>query len=287
MHGGGFTGEGETLLASKVWLDLHSNGIVEIKIGSVEMGQGTLTALPQMVADRLGLPMEMVRYHVPNTAQVANSGPTVASRTVMIVGALLTEAAASLRKVLGAYENLSEYIDAVKAYLKENPQNRFQADYRKPDTVKWDEEHFYGNGYDGYSLGCYVAEVEVDPVDYRVRVNDFYAYNDVGKVVNPIMAEGQVEGGVAQGIGYALYERLVHQEGKVRSTHLSDYVVPLAADLPKLSIDFLNRDGTPKGLGELPMDGPAAAVANALTHAMDSPFDDLPVTQERMEEQCR
>jgi len=287
MHGGGFTGEGETLLASNVWLDLHSDGTVEIKIGSVEMGQGALTALPQMVADALEIPMETVRYHLPNTAQVADSGPTVASRTVMIVGALLVEAATSLRKALGRYENFEAYQDAVKVYLKKHTQNRFQAAYRKPEAVQWDEAHFYGNGYDGYSLGCYVAEVEIDPVDYRVSVRRFYAYNDVGKVINPMMAEGQVEGGVAQGIGYALYEKLVHQEGKVRSTRLSDYVVPLAADLPTLHIGFLNREDTPKGLGELPMDGPAAAVANALTHAMDCAFDDLPVTPESVEALCR
>ncbi len=287
MHGGGFTGDGEILLASKVWLDLHADGVVEIKIGSVEMGQGTLTALPQIVADALGLPMEMVRYHVPNTAQVADSGPTVASRTVMIVGKLLKEAAVSLRKAVGAYRTPAEYRAAVAKYLKEDGQKRFQAAYRKPDNIRWDEEHFYGNGYDGYSLACYVAEVEVDPVDYRVHVKSFYACNDVGKVVNPKMAEGQVEGGVAQGIGYALYERLVHREGKVRSSHLSDYVVPLAADLPELHIAFLNTDDASKGLGELPMNGPAAAVANALGHALGKAFDDLPLTPERVEEKCR
>ena len=287
MHGGGFTGDGEILLASKVWLDLHSDGVVEIKIGSVEMGQGTLTALPQIVADVLGLPMEMVRYHVPNTAQVADSGPTVASRTVMIVGKLLAEAAGSLRSALGEYSSLAEYSDAVATYLKEDGEKCFQAAYRKPDNIRWDEEHFYGNGYDGYSLGCYVAEVEVDPVDYRVRVSDFYAYNDVGRVVNPKMAEGQVEGGMAQGIGYALLERLVHEEGKVRSNHLSDYIVPLAEDLPKLHIAFLNTEDAPKGLGELPMNGPAAAVANALGHALGKAFDDLPLSPEKVEEKCR
>lgn len=287
MHGGGFTGSGETLLASKVWLDLHDNGIVEIRIGSVEMGQGTLTALPQIVADVLALPITMIRYHLPNTAKVADSGPTVASRTVMIVGGLLRQAANALKEALGRYGSDAEYLDAVRGYLKSGAQSRFQAAYQKPDTVQWDEEHFYGNGYDGYSLGCYVAEVEVDPVDYRVRVSDFYAYNDVGKVVNPMMAEGQVEGGVAQGIGYALYERIAHQDGRLRSSRLSDYSVPLAADLPKLHIAFLNTDEPSKGLGELPMDGPAAAIGNALTHALDTAFDDLTITSEVVEQKCR
>jgi len=287
MHGGGFTGSGETLLASEVWLDLKGDGTVEIRIGSVEMGQGTLTALPQMVAEVLELPLTMIHYHLPNTAKVADSGPTVASRTVMIVGELLVQAAGSLKESLGRYSNQSEYLEAVRAYLKNSTESRFRAAYQKPDTVQWDEEHFYGNGYDGYSLGCYVAEVEVDPIDYRVRVSNFYAYNDVGKVINPMLAEGQIEGGVAQGIGYALYERVVHQDGKVKNNRLSDYIVPLAADLPKLHIAFLNRDEPAKGLGELPMDGPAAAIANALTHALDTAFDDLTITPEIVEEKCR
>ena len=287
MHGGGFTGSGETLLASEAWLDLNRDGMVEIRIGSVEMGQGALTVLPQMVAEALELPITMIRYHIPNTAKVANSGPTVASRTVMIVGALLVEAAGSLKNALGPYSNRSEYLEAVRVYLKHRAERRFRALYQKPDTVQWDEEHFYGNGYDGYSLGCYVAEIEVDPVDYRVKVSNFYAYNDVGTVINPVLAEGQVEGGVAQGIGYALYERVVHQDGKVRNNRLSDYIVPLAADLPKLHIAFLGRDEAAKGLGELPMNGPAAAVANAVTHALDTAFDDLSISPEIVEEKCR
>ncbi|MEA1953573.1 MAG: xanthine dehydrogenase family protein molybdopterin-binding subunit [Campylobacterota bacterium] len=287
MHGGGFTGSGETFLASEVWLDLKRDGIVEIRVSSVEMGQGTLTVLPQMVADVLELPITMICYHIPNTAKVADSGPTVASRTVMIVGELLVQAAGSLREALGWYSNQAEYLEAVRVYLKKGAKSRFQASYQKPDTAQWDEEHFYGNGYDGYSLGCYVAEIEVDPIDYRVRVSNFYAYNDIGKVINPKLAEGQIEGGVTQGIGYALYERVVHEDGRVKNNCLSDYIVPLATDLPKLHIAFLGRDEPAKGLGELPMDGPAAAVANALTHALDTAFDDLTITPEIVEEKCR
>jgi CO/xanthine dehydrogenase Mo-binding subunit len=286
MHGGGFTGSGETMLASKVWLDLLDDASAEIRIGSVEMGQGTLTALSQIVADALEIPLDMVRCHAPNTAEVADSGPTVASRTVMIIGELLVQAANRLKEAVGPYGNLQEYIEAVGTYLDSGAGRRFGAAYKKPENIKWDEELFYGNGYDSYSLGCYVAEVEVDPVDYRVRVSDFYAYNDIGKVVNPLMAEGQVEGGVAQGIGYALYERIVYRDGRLKSSRLSDYSVPMAADLPKLKISFLNTDDAAKGLGELPMNGPAAAVANALTHALGSEFDDLVITPEILEQRC-
>jgi CO/xanthine dehydrogenase Mo-binding subunit len=287
MHGAGYTGTGESMLASNVSLTLEADGTVEIRIGSVEMGQGTLTALPQIVADALGIPLELVRYHVPDTAEVADSGPTVASRTVMVVGGLLSQAAAALRAALGDYDSLEQYRTAARRHRENGGPLHFSAAYEKPAHSQWDEELFYGNGYPAYSLGCYVAEVAVDPVDYRVRVTRFYAYNDVGNVINPMMAEGQVEGGVAQGIGYALYERLVYEGGQVRNARLSDYTLPMAPDLPKLEIAFLGTEADSLGLGELPMDGPAAAVANAVTQALGSAFDAIPITPETVELSCR
>ncbi|MEA2091076.1 MAG: molybdopterin cofactor-binding domain-containing protein, partial [Campylobacterota bacterium] len=287
MHGGGFTGIGEELLESEVWLKLQENGIVEIKISSVEMGQGALTVLPQIVAQTLEIPLSMIHYHIPNTTKVANSGPTVASRTVMIVGELISQAAKKLKTAIGKYSNIKEYNQAVQNYLSSKTRDCFTAKYKKPEHIKWNEEKFYGNGYDGYSLGCYVAEVEVDPVTYQTKVTDFYAYSDVGKVINPTLAEGQIEGGVAQGIGYALYERVVYRDGKIKNNHLSDYNIPMASDLPKLHIGFLNTKESAKGLGELPMNAPAAAVANALTDALDIEFDSIPITPEIVEQRCR
>ena len=286
MHGGGFTGIGETLLDSEVWLDLHKDGRVEVKISSVEMGQGALTVMPQIVAEALNIPVELIDYHTPNTKEVADSGPTVASRTVMIVGRLLKEAAQKLQDAVGSYNDLPDYLQAVKALISNDTQ-RFSARYQKPPEILWDEDRFYGNGYDGYSLGCYVAEVSVDPVTYQVSVDELYAYHDVGEVINPTLAEGQVEGGSAQGIGYALYERIVHKAGQVKNSRLSDYIIPMAADLPTLHIGFLNTDDTAKGLGELPMNGPAAAIANAMTHALDVAFDGIPILPEIVEEKCR
>lgn len=287
MHGGGFTGIGESLLNSVVWLDLSSDGMVEIKISSVEMGQGAMTVLPQIVADELGIPLELVRYHTPNTKKVANSGPTVASRTVMIVGELLTQASQKLRVALGEYADVDSYKQKVKEYLNSNTQNRFDSKYEKPSNIKWDEDKFYGNGYDGYSLGCYVAEVEVDPITYAVSVNAFYAINDAGKVINPILAQGQIEGGVAQGIGYALYENIIHQDGKVKNSRLSDYIVPYASDVPKMVVEFLDTDAKAKGLGELPMDGPAPAIVNAILNATGVEFDAIPITPEVLESRWR
>jgi CO/xanthine dehydrogenase Mo-binding subunit len=285
MHGGGYLGNGETALASEGWLYLSEEGIAEIRVGSVEMGQGSMTALMQIVARELGVGLERIRYHRPDTARVADSGPTVASRTVMIVGGLLAEAARSLRRALEPYGGSEEFASAARAYLRAGGTAKFAAKYRPPALPVWDEERFRGRGYPDYSLGCYVAEVSVDPVDYRVRVERLYAANDVGEVVNPLMAEGQVEGGALQGIGYALSERLVREKGLLRNRTLSDYGTPMAPDAPReMTVRFLGEERPSCGLGELPMNGPAPAVVNAICHALGREFDAIPVTPEVIEE---
>jgi len=287
MHGGGFVGVGEEYLASEVLLSLNAKGILEIKIGSTEMGQGAMTVLPQIVAESLGIDNSLVKYMTPNTKTSADSGPTVSSRTVMVVGGLLREAAEKFKEILGVYKNIDGYRQRVKEYLQTDAAREFRAKYKKPEDINWDEDRFYGNGYSAYSLGCYVAEVEVDRVDFSVKVTNFYAINDVGEIVNPTLAEGQVEGGVTQGIGYALYEHLVYEHGAIKNPHISNYVTPLAADLQKIEIEFLNRDESSKGLGELPVDGVAPAVLNAVSHALSIECDALPLTPERLEKLCR
>jgi len=287
MHGGGFVGLGEEFLASKVILELNKDGVVEIKIGSTEMGQGAMTVLPQIVADTLDVDLSLVKYIMPNTKKVINSGPTVSSRTVMVVGGLLKEAAKKLREALGEYETMTEYKELLSNYLHANKERCFYAEYKKPKNIVWDEDRFYGNGYSAYSLGCYVAEVVVDRVDFRVSVTNFYAINDVGKVVNPILSEGQVEGGVTQGIGYALYEDIKYKNGQVQKPHISNYIVPMAADLEKITIEFLNQDEFSKGLGELPLDGVAPAIINGVVQALSIDIDAIPLTPERLEKLCR
>ena len=287
MHGGGFVGLGEEMLASEVLLELNANATVEIKIGSTEMGQGAMTTLPQIVAQELEVDSTNVLYATPNTQKVANSGPTVSSRTIMVVGALLKEATKKLKSVIGVYKDEAEFKEKVKRYFTTNATNKFKASYKKPKHINWDEDKFYGNGYSAYSLGCYVAEVEVDRVDFRVRVTNFYAINDVGEIVNPTLAEGQVEGGVTQGIGYALYENLIYENGAVKNPHISNYITPMSADLPKMKIEFLNTHESSKGLGELPMDGVAPAILNAVNHALDIECDELPLTPEKLEKLCR
>ena len=284
MHGGGFTGDGEAFLDSKVRLLLKESGKIEIQIASVEMGQGSVTALSQMVAHTLKLPIEYIQYHTPNTRHCANSGPTVASRTIMIVGKLLQEASQKLIESIGEYKTIQEYQHKVKEY---QGKRNFTARYQKPKNIIWDEEKFEGDGYEGYSFGCYIAEVEVDPIDYSVCVSSFRAYNDIGKVINPVMATGQVEGGVVQGIGYSLYEKLAYEKGKILNANLANYILPLAIDIDRITTTFIANESEPSGLGELPMDGVGAAIANAISDALGVDFNHLPITPESiMESLC-
>lgn len=287
MHGGGFTGSGESFLASRARLELDEEGGVTIRIISTEMGQGAATVLPILVAEDLGLSPESVRYAVPNTFHNSDSGPTVASRTTMVIGDLLRTAARRIRNSVGAYTDEREFREAVKTYCAAGGERRFEETFAAPEGRKWDEEHYLGEAYLGYSLGFMVAEVAIDPLDLRVRVTDMVALCDVGRVVNPLLAQGQVFGGIAQGIGYALSEELSYREGRLLNARLSDYMIPTASDMPPMRVEFIPSHDDPKGLGELPMDGAGAAVANAVAHALGKGFDTLPITPQKIMEVWR
>ena len=131
----------------------------------------------------------------------------------------------------------------------------------------------------------YVAEVAVDMTTWFPSVTEFHALQEVGKVLHPVLAAGQIEGGVAQGIGYALYEKCVWQKGHMANNQMTNYIMPTSADLPPIHVHF---EETPtihgafgaKGIGELPMDGPAPAILNAIEHATGVSFTEIPLLPE-------
>jgi CO/xanthine dehydrogenase Mo-binding subunit len=289
MHGAGFTGSGETTLASEVCVEGRPDGSVEVLTANTEMGQGTRTILAQIAADVLALPDGRVTVAIPDTARVPNSGPTVASRTVMIVGKLVERACLDLRdKVDGAGGDLAK---AIAAWHQAHPDERLlgRAKYQTPPEIHWDEKTYRGDAYACYAWATYVAAVEVDLRTYGVTVTDFVAAQDVGKVINPTLARGQIQGGVAQGIGWALTEEVVLKEGTMANAQLTNYIIPTSADLPPIHVFFeeqLSRygPGGAKGIGELPMDGPAPAVINAVCHALRTALSRIPLTPERLME---
>ena len=291
LHGAGFTGAGERFLGSVVGVEACDDGSLRILVSSTEFGQGTNTALCQIVAEALSLRYEDVAIAQPDTQEVPNSGPTVASRTVMVVGKLVQSAAVGIRKTLTASGMLEEsyspeeFRAACRAYVGEHGKLRSFVQYEQPDDIVWDEEKYRGSAYAAFAWAVYIAEVTVDLTTYSVAVDDFVALQEIGKVLHPVLAKGQIIGGVAQGIGFALYEKVIWEQGRMQNGQMSNYIMPTSADLPPIRVYFEelgNIHGAfgAKGIGELPMDGPAPAIINAIEDALHVPFNSIPLLPE-------
>ena len=133
--------------------------------------------------------------------------------------------------------------------------------YHPPPGIHWDDERYQGDAYAAYAWAVYVAEVSVDTLTCEATVDDFVAVQEVGRVIHPVLAAGQIEGGVAQGIGWALYESVVWERGRMVNAQMTNYIIPTAADVPPIRVAFAEvpyagGPGGAKGIGELPMDGP-------------------------------
>jgi CO/xanthine dehydrogenase Mo-binding subunit len=293
LHGAGFTGSGEEYLASEVAAEATSDGRVRLMAASTEMGQGTNTIFSQIAAETLGLRVEQIEIVQPDTASVPNSGPTVASRTSMIVGKLVESAAREIQQKLfqsgllrGGY-SAKGFAGACRKYIAHNGPLRSLAKYEHPRELHWDDSRYQGDAYGAYAWAVYVAEVSVDMCTAEVRVEDFVAVQEVGKVINPVLAAGQIEGGVAQGIGFALYENVVWQEGRMVNAQMTNYVMPTSMDVPPIrvyfeEIPYARGPAGAKGIGELPLDGTAPAIVNAIAHATGADVTRIPVTPEAL-----
>jgi CO/xanthine dehydrogenase Mo-binding subunit len=287
MHGAGFTGSGERRLNSLVEIELTPQGQPRILVSSTEFGQGTNTILCQVCAQTLGVPYEDVLIAQPDTHLVPNSGPTVASRTAMIVGKLVERASQQMCAALvsAGLAPGDDFRTAAKAYLAAHGSLNASARYESPGDIFWDDDKYRGEAYPTYAWAVYVAEVAVDMTTYFASVTEFHALQEVGKVLHPVLAAGQIEGGVAQGIGYALYEKCVWQKGRMANNQMTNYIMPTSADIPPIYVHF---EETPtihgafgaKGIGELPMDGPAPAILNAIEHATGVSFTEIPLLPE-------
>jgi CO/xanthine dehydrogenase Mo-binding subunit len=260
---------------------------------STEIGQGTNTVFSQIVADTLGIDYALIELATPDTATVPNSGPTVASRTTMVVGKLVESAALGLKQTLRNSGLLSEaytsgeFAAACGAYIERYGALKSFSRYDAPPGVAWDDEKYQGDAYGTYAWAVYVAEVTVDLVTYEARLDDFVALQEVGKVIHPVLAAGQIEGGVAQAIGYALYENVVWREGRMINNQMTNYIMPTSADLPPIRVYFEELPyaygpAGAKGIGELPMDGPAPAILNAIEDATGVSFNSIPLLPETL-----
>ena len=259
FHGAGFTGSGERdIIKAVVKLRKYRDGSVEILASNGEIGQGVRTTFSKIVARELDIPLERVICDYPDTARVPDSGPTAASRSLMIVGELLRRAAGKLRR---------EWAEGEEQEVEEH--------YREPGfMIPFDLDSFHGDAYPTYVWGVSAIEVEIDTFTGTDRVLGAYGDFDVGTPIDRNIITGQMEGGFLQGIGYSFMEKMdTDAVGRIRNNSLTDYMVPTAVDVPNLKCmlhveEFPEGPYGAKGAGELPLVGAPAAFLEAVEQAL-------------------
>jgi len=290
-HGSGFTGSGERHLNSLAGIDVTCDGKVRVLVSSTEFGQGTNTVLTQVAAENLGIDYDDVIMAPPDTGIVPNSGPTVASRTAMVIGRLIERASlqllSTLREQAGLLEQFSsqQFFTACDQLREKAGEVVSLCRYEAPPGIFWDDQKYRGEAYPAYGWSVQIAQVAVDTVTYTAEVEEFWSSQEAGRILHPVLATGQIEGGIAQGIGYALYEKVVLQNGRMANNQMTNYIMPTAEDVPPIHVfweelPFQHGGFGAKGIGELPHDGPAPAILNAIRDAIGVSFTSIPLLPE-------
>ncbi|HEX9970825.1 MAG TPA: xanthine dehydrogenase family protein molybdopterin-binding subunit, partial [bacterium] len=223
LHGAGFTGTGENKIQGKIRVELNSAGQPIIYSAQTEMGQGEQTAFKNILSEALSIERDQVLLSEVNTDLVPNSGPTVASRSTMVVGSLLVDAAQEIIKQLSnrlkselgiefeyrqGYFYGGEKILPFQEVAQKYQNISIEKQYRHPPLIKFDDTKWKGDAYPVFSWAASVAEIEVDPITFEIKVTRYYTAHEIGKAINYDQAVAQIQGGSLQGIGYALYEKI-------------------------------------------------------------------------------
>ncbi len=288
FHGAGFTGNGERKMKSPVTARLLEDGRIEVLTAMTDMGQGCVAVFPQIAAAAAGVKPKDLAFAPPDTGDVPDSGPTVASRTTMIVGGLIARAVSELRdRVLAMPAPGESFREAARRYREEAGPLEVTVRHEPPADQAFDESTYRGAAYPTYAWGADVVEVEVDPDTLAVRPLQATAVCEVGRAIHKTLCAGQIEGGTLQALGWALLEEVKLQDGRYLNDRLATYIIPTIKDCPRIDVHLLERpwEGGPfgaKGVGELPMDGGAPAAAQAIENALGCPVDEIPATPERL-----
>ena len=273
LHGCGFTGSGEsTIINAQLKLTKDEKDIVHLYTSQVDFGQGNRTTLKKVVSNTLGIPEEQVTHEAPDTDHTLSTGPTAASRTMIIVGYLCEKAAKHLKEIWkpGVYQ---EWVEP----------------YVGPDYIHWDEDTMQGDAYPGYAWGVNIIEVSFDPITYQIKVEGCWSTYDVGHAIDDRIVVGQADGGLAQAIGYGYLENMEVAEGRFRQKTLSDYIVPTAVDLPMMKTELIDNlfaygASGAKGCGELTFVGGAPALGHAIEMAIKRKIYKIPANPEYLME---
>ena len=297
-------GIGNTVIAnpSTMTAALRSNGRLFLYNGAQEIGQGTATVMPQMFADAVGLPLSLVDQVMGDTDLTEDAGKSSASRQTFVSGNAAKFAGEDLRRqllqllqldepaqlsvqgtqLLGQQGDITRSVELTTLPTNQRGDIAVGRGYFNPPTVPLDADG-QGVPYATYGFAAQFAEIEVDIALGTVRVLHLHAAHDVGRAINPTQVEGQIHGGIAQGLGLALMEEYISG----RTDNLHDYLIPTAGDIPPITVHLI-EDPEPlgpygaKGVGEPALIATAPAILNALYHATGVRVRTIPATPDRV-----
>jgi CO/xanthine dehydrogenase Mo-binding subunit len=297
---------------SQAWVGLELDGTVVIRCGVPDLGAGQISAICQIASEVLGVPMDTITTYSTDSALTPLAGTSTATRQLYMSGNAVLQAAGAVRQVLlerasKQLEEAPENLDIAdsRVFVKGDPSQFLPlsrlaamcaadglslsnlAMFKAPFTDPIDPETGQGDIWPDFTFGAHAVEVAVDTETGEVTVLKSVACHDIGRAINPAAVAGQIEGGGVQGLGYALMEDLIVDQGRILTPSLSEYLIPTSQDLPTTQVIIL-ESGTglgpygAKGIGEPSLTPAAPAVANAVANAIGSRIFTLPITPEKV-----
>lgn len=310
-YGEGLGAAGKALDGSGALVQIHPDGTVLVSVGTTEMGQGAKTVFAQITADCFGIPIDKVHIKDTDTTHVPDSGPTVASRGTMMSGKAIINAAQKIKtRLFNVAQDILKTSDELimennRIYCKNNPDSQLELKdilkqawirnihlaesgwYKAPEFTFWNNDKGVGDPYVCYAFSTHISEVEVDVKTGKVNVINAVCAHDVGRALNIVGLEGQIQGGYTQGLGYAIMEDLVLDKGSILSDNFGRYLIPTSKDTPEITTILVEKHYSQgpfgaKGIGEPPLMTAPPSVINAIAHACGARVRSLPVTAEKI-----
>ncbi len=298
---------------SAATVEICEDGSVIVRSGEVDYGQGSDTIFCQIVAEELGLPYDEIQLITADTFTTPNAGPTSASRVTFVTGNAVLKAARAVKATMRSVaedvleESDLEFSDGEVRSTSSTKRISFrdlakachlrgvqivETAWHDITTKDVDPATGQGDAYATYAWASQLAEVEVDTDTGKVEVLRIVAGHDVGKAINPGNVEAQIEGGVAQGLGFALMEEIVQEGGYLKTPSLGEYMIPTSLDVPPIEphiveVPVSNGPYGAKGVGEPALIPTAPAILNAICNALDIRIKDLPATMENIQRLIR
>ena len=297
---------------SRAWVGLELDGTVVIRCGAPDLGGGQVNSLCQIASEILGVPLGDITIYSTDSALTPLAGTTTATRQLYMSGNAVFQAASAVRQVL--LDRASKHFEEEpcdldmadgKVFIKSDPENALPlselaamcaaeglplsnlALFKAPFSEKLDPMNLQGDVFPDFTFGAQAVEVAVDTETGEITVLKSVACHDVGRAINPTAVVGQIQGGSAQGLGYALMEEVIVKDGVIQTPSFSEYLIPTSRDIPTTKAIIL-ESGTgvgpfgAKGIGEPALTPAAPAVANAVANAIGARIHELPLTPEKV-----